>query len=83
MASSEREDLQELLSIPGFTRFANHILHEYTGEGYRYRVRQALKKNDLVALQVTEGVATMVEEMLAWPAQRIEELKAHPEGEDD
>lgn len=76
---SEREDLQELLSMPGFQRFMIAMLKEYSGRGYRERMRAALINSsdpNIVALEarVVERMAVEVERMFEYPERRIEEL---------
>lgn len=79
MSASEREDLQELLSIPGWQRFVTHMLNEYAdGPGYRARMKMALSK-DLPEALLTERMAIEIERVLIWPSRRLEEVEGEGE----
>ena len=79
MPSTEREDLQELLSIPGWAYFLAHLNREYGEVGYRARMRSALASGDLVDVKLIEALAVEMERIVRWPSYRLELLEGTDE----
>ena len=74
MPSTEREDLQELLSIPGWAYFLAHLNREYGEVGYRARMRSALASGDPLKIKLVEALATEMEAIVRWPSERVRDL---------
>lgn len=72
--TSEREDLEELLMLNGYSRFVRHVLDEWTGLGYRQRMTTALKNPDPNEAKVIDRLSVEIERVLRWPAGRVREL---------
>ena len=81
--NSELEDLEALLASPGWARLVGFVNREWSSEQYRARVQQALntisapdKANDAAVLIMRlEDTAKAVDNVLAWPGFRIQQLK--------
>jgi hypothetical protein len=81
--TNELEDLEALLASPGWGRLVAFANLEWSSEQYRSRVQQALKTisapdkaNDAAILIMRlEDTAKAVDNVLAWPQFRIQQLK--------
>lgn len=84
LGETELEELESLLASPGWRNFLRYSQADWGPETYRRKVQQALglvpdrpRAEDHV-LQI-EAAARAVERLLAWPEQRVRELRAKQE----
>ena len=79
---NEREDLEALLSNPGFLRLLSHARSQWAGDGYAQKIklaiRHATEKNENVAeaVQRVDAANDEVNAILSWPKARMQSLTA-------
>lgn len=79
----EVEDLEALLASPGWARLVQFANREWSSEQYRLRVQRALDTipspdkagEAAVLIMRLEDTAKAVDNMLAWPAFRLSQLR--------
>jgi hypothetical protein len=77
---NEREDLEALMSNPGFLRLLTHARSQWAGDGYAQKIklaiRHATEKNENVAeaVQRVDAANDEVNAILSWPKARVQSL---------
>lgn len=77
-SEDEREALDELVRLPGWRLFCEHVMQEWRGPGYMQRMGKALESNDTIAPHVVHRTATEVVKLLAWPQEQLRTPKGKP-----
>jgi hypothetical protein len=78
--AQEREDLEALLSSPGWLRFLNHSRQTWAGDGYARKIKLAIKdamekhQNVAEAVQRVDAANDEVNALLTWPKDRVQGL---------
>jgi hypothetical protein len=79
---TEREDLEQLLTSPGWLRFTDYAKREWGPVGYGRKLKQAVsqaiehKQDAAVAVQRVDAVNDEINALLSYPNHRINELLA-------
>jgi hypothetical protein len=79
---TEREDLEQLQTSPGWLRFAEYVRHQWGPIGYGQRLKRAVTqamadKTDIaLAVASVDAANNAVNEVLSYPQQRINQLLA-------
>lgn len=80
--SNEKEDLQTLITSPGWLRVVNYATQEWQEQIARHMETAANDTNDLMALQKMRQVIAAkkaVERLIAWPEERLRAMQASTE----
>lgn len=75
---SELEDLTNLLKSPGWLRVGEYVRQVYNDQIGRHVAQASDDRDDVVALNKLRQVVAAhkaVEQLLAWPAERIQKLE--------
>jgi len=81
--SREREDLEALLSAPGWLRLLQYAKETWAGDGYAQKLKLAIKdattrgENVAEAVQRVDAANEEVNAVLSWPRQRVQQLTQH------
>lgn len=79
---TDREDLEQLVTSPGWLRLMAFAKKQWGPEGYGVRVKQAIahaiaQKDDIAhAVQRVDAANDEINRLLSWPQERIRELLA-------
>lgn len=77
---SEREDLEQMQSSPGWLRFQQHVRKSWGPEGYGLRLKRAVTEAKAAGQDQADAVARVdaqsdaVNEVLSWPKERARQL---------
>ena len=83
--ATELDDLDALLTLPGWARFSAHLVAEWGPAGQRYQqaVKLAASKVGDDAVHQLRGVLFAQEEiarLLMWPQERLSQLRSRGTG---
>jgi hypothetical protein len=77
---TEREDYEQLVTSPGWLRFAEFAKKQWGPVGYGQRLKQAIADAKRAGIDLSEAVARVdaasdaVNELLTWPKTRAADL---------
>lgn len=80
--TGEREDLESLLSNPGWLRLMAYARKTYAGDSYAKRIKAAIasaiaaKADVNAAVQAVDAESNAVNDVLSWPGERAKQLLA-------
>lgn len=76
----EREELEELVKMPGWRRLIDHARADWAGDGYAQKLKIAIRDAQASAQDVGEAVQRVdaaneaVNAVLSWPTARLQAL---------